>query len=100
MVSGSDETEPVSGLIVLCTPTNVLHFERALHRNPPSEVKKSLDLLAMKSLLVRAARLRPLLLISSRVECFSLLRLSIDMSQDLNTLRRLSAGGMGLFVCT
>ena len=96
MVSGSDETEPVSGLIVLCTPTKVLHFERALHRNPPSEVKKSLDLLAIKSLLVRAARLRP----SSRVEFFSLLRLSIDMSQDLNTFRRLSDGGMGLFECT
>jgi hypothetical protein len=78
----------------------VLHLDSALHRNPPREVKNSFERFATNSLRVRAARLRPLLLISFLVVSFSFRRLSLDMLQCLNIFLRLIECGMGLFMWT
>ena len=91
--SGSEDTAPVTGSIVDSTPMKVLKSERALRRNAPRDVKKSLERLAVNSLRVLAARLRPLLFISSFVILCRRFKLSRDMSHVLKSFLRRRGGG-------
>ena len=94
VVSGSEDTAPVVGSIVDSTPINVVKSDRAFRRNAPRDKKNSFERLAVNNLRVLAARLRPLLFISSLVLWCSRFRLSSDMSHDLNSFLLRRGGGL------
>ena len=98
VLSGSDETAPVSGSIVYWTPPNhVVLVDRAEERNFPIRfwVNHS-DLRWVNSFLVRVARRLPLLLSCVLVEVRRFIRPGRVISHPVKIIRVLMRSGMGV----